>query len=152
MTATGAPTPAEMAWQMMRELVLDNERRKEASSALGLSFARIKALRRIAESPLPMGALATSLGIEPPYMTLVVDDLERQGLVERRPHPSDRRAKLVVATARGRQAARRAEAILERPPPGLAGLPTEVSEALVELLVAVKASTNGEVPGGRALG
>jgi len=56
MTATGAPTPAEMAWQMMRELVLDNERRKEASSALGLSFARIKALRRIAESPLPMAS------------------------------------------------------------------------------------------------
>jgi len=64
MTATGAPTPAEMAWQMMRELVLDNERRKSLERAR-LSFARIKALRRIAESPLPMGELATSLGIEP---------------------------------------------------------------------------------------
>ena len=78
---------------------------------------------------MPMGELAATLGIDPPYMTIVVDDLEAKGLVERRPHPTDRRAKLVVATRRGKDAARRAEAILSTPPTQLTDLDgTDLSE------------------------
>ena len=82
----------------MCDLVLDNERRREVSDAIGLSFGRVKALRRIARHPMTMGELAAKLGIDAPYATLVVDELERQGLVERGPHPTDRRVKLVTAT------------------------------------------------------
>jgi len=92
------------------------------SDALGMSFGRIRALRRIAARPMPMGELATTLGIDPPYMTIVVDDLQAQGLVERRAHPTDRRAKLVVATRRGKACARRANAILGSPPAELVNL------------------------------
>jgi len=90
---------ASRAWSIMSDLVLDNERRREVSDALGLSFGRIRALRRIAASPITMGEVAAALGIDAPYATLVVDELERQGLVERRPHPTDRRVKLVVAAS-----------------------------------------------------
>jgi DNA-binding MarR family transcriptional regulator len=131
-------SPADEAWGIMRELVLDNERRREVSDALGMSFARAKALRRIYKEPSTMGELATYLGIDPPYMTIVVDDLERQGLVERKPHPTDRRAKLVETTALGQEAARRARVILNRPPAELAALPETELTALLRGLRAIR--------------
>ncbi len=126
------------AWDIMRELVLDNERRREVSDALGMSFARLKALRRIDKAPSTMGELATSLGIDPPYMTIVVDDLERQGLVERKPHPTDRRAKVVETTPLGQEAARQARAILNRPPTELTALPEAELAALLRGLRAIR--------------
>jgi DNA-binding MarR family transcriptional regulator len=126
-----AVAATDEAWDIMRELVLDNERRREVSDALGMSFARAKALRRIDKAPSTMGELATTLGIDPPYMTIVVDDLERQGLVERKPHPTDRRSKLVETTALGKEAARQARAILNRPPAELAALPEAELTALL---------------------
>jgi DNA-binding MarR family transcriptional regulator len=131
-------SPADEAWEILRELVLDNERRREVSDALGMSFARAKALRRIYKAPSTMGELATFLGIDAPYMTIVVDDLERQGLVERKPHPTDRRAKLVETTALGRQMASRARAILNRPPAELAALPEAELVALLRGLRAIR--------------
>ncbi len=47
-------------------------------------------------------ALANHLGIDRTVMTYLVDDLEKEGLVERRPNPTDRRQRLIVATDRGR--------------------------------------------------
>jgi DNA-binding MarR family transcriptional regulator len=125
----------------MSDLVLDNERRREVSDALGLSFGRIRALRRIAASPMTMGEVAAALGIDAPYATLVVDELERQGLVERRPHPTDRRIKLVATTARGTAAARRANEILGRLPAGLATLAGPELEELARILEVVAASS-----------
>jgi DNA-binding MarR family transcriptional regulator len=118
----------------MCDLVLDNQRRREVSDALGLSFGRIKALRRIVWSPKTMGELAAALGIDAPYATLVVDDLEGQGLVERRSHPTDRRVKVVAATSAGTAVAHRAEEIMSRPPAGLAALPGPELEALARIL------------------
>jgi DNA-binding MarR family transcriptional regulator len=106
----------------MCDLVLDNERRREVADAVGLSFGRIRAVRRVARQAMSMGELATALTIDPPNATVVVDELEQLGLVRRRPHPSDRRAKLVEATAKGKDVARRADAILSTPPPALAEL------------------------------
>jgi DNA-binding MarR family transcriptional regulator len=89
---------------------------------------------------MTMGDLAAALGIDAPYATLVVDELERQGLVERRPHPTDRRMKLVAATARGSAIAAEAEEIMGRPPEGLAALPGPELEALAAMLEAAAAS------------
>jgi DNA-binding MarR family transcriptional regulator len=47
-------------------------------------------------------ALAQDLGIDRTVMTYLLDDLERAGLVERRPDPADRRARQIVATEAGR--------------------------------------------------
>ncbi|WP_156893295.1 MarR family winged helix-turn-helix transcriptional regulator [Actinokineospora enzanensis] len=51
--------------------------------------------------------LAHRLGIDKTVMTYLIDDLERSGLVERKPDPADRRARLLFATDAGR--ARHAE-------------------------------------------
>jgi len=64
----------------------------------------------------------------------VVDDLERAGLVERQPHPTDRRVKLVVATPEGAALAQRADELLALPPASLAALPTQDLESLVRIL------------------
>jgi DNA-binding MarR family transcriptional regulator len=54
-------------------------------------------------------ALAHQLGIDRTVMTYLLDDLERAGLVERRPDPADRRARRVTATERGRERAEQLE-------------------------------------------
>jgi DNA-binding MarR family transcriptional regulator len=87
--------------------------------------------------PLSMRELADALGIDPPNATVVVDDLESQGLVRRRPHPTDRRAKLVEATRKGKQLARRADAILATPPAALTAVSTEDLETLRRVLKSV---------------
>ena len=48
--------------------------------------------------------IATRLGIDRTVMTYLVDDLEKAGLVTRRPDPADRRARQVVLTAKGAKA------------------------------------------------
>ncbi|GAA0301831.1 MarR family winged helix-turn-helix transcriptional regulator [Kineococcus aurantiacus] len=54
------------------------------------------------EEPSSQLALAHRLGIDKTQMTYVVDALEAAGLVERRPHPDDRRVRQVLPTAAGR--------------------------------------------------
>jgi DNA-binding MarR family transcriptional regulator len=46
-------------------------------------------------------------------MQELVDDLERRGIVERQPDPSDRRAKLIVLTDKGLAALAPAGSIIE---------------------------------------
>jgi len=125
---------AREAWLLMSDFVLDHGRRRQVTEALGMSFGRTRAIRRLARRPMAMGELATALGIDPPNATVLVDDLERQGLVRRRPHPTDRRARLVEATRRGKALARRAEEILGTPPPGLSALAADDLEALRRIL------------------
>jgi DNA-binding MarR family transcriptional regulator len=128
---------ASRAWEAMRGLVLDNERRGEVCDALGMSFFRVKALRRIAAAPVKLGDLAADLMTDRPYTTLVVDDLAKRGLVERHQHPTDRRCKIVTATPEGRRAAARANAILGTPPPVLLALPPADLAALARITAAL---------------
>src|ERR1700684_3106371 len=101
---------------------------------VGLSFGKIRALRRIARRPMPMSELASMLSVDPPNLTAVVDDLEAAGLVERQAHPTDRRVKLVVASPEGTALAHTADEILARPPASLCALPAEDLESLVRIL------------------
>ncbi|WKK22052.1 MarR family transcriptional regulator [Streptomyces olivoreticuli] len=117
---------AERAWANLREIVLGgNERRKDVVEALGMSFFRVKALRRIAREPVTLRELADQLLTDRPYATLVVDDLESRGLVERTANPADRRSKIVSVTEAGRAAAERANRILGTPPAALLALPPD---------------------------
>jgi DNA-binding MarR family transcriptional regulator len=125
---------ARRAWRALSEVVVNHDRKRAVSDALGLSWTRVLALRRLAAEPLTLRALAAQMISEPPYVTLVVDDLEERGLVRRRPHPDDRRAKLVSLTPAGRVAAARAEALLDEPPPALRDLPAEDVTALLAVL------------------
>lgn len=70
----------------------------------GLSGPRLSALSVIVfGGPVSLTALATAEQVRPPTITRLVHELERAGLVERRAHPSDRRAQLIRATPKGRK-------------------------------------------------
>ena len=128
---------AQDVWLLMSDIVLDNTRRREVAEALGMSFGRTRAIRRLARAPMSMRELADAMGIEAPNATTLVADLEAQGLVSRRPHPTDGRAKVVEATAKGKQLARQANAILATPPAALAALSPEDLAALHRILACV---------------
>jgi DNA-binding MarR family transcriptional regulator len=134
MSVRRAEEASREVWLLMSDLVLDNERRREVSEALGISFGRARALRRLARQPMSMGEIAAALGIDPPNATVVVDELESLKLARRRPHPTDRRTKLVEATRKGKAMARRADAILGTPPPALSALSSQDLEALRRIL------------------
>jgi DNA-binding MarR family transcriptional regulator len=52
--------------------------------------------------PRNQGTIAEELGIDRTILTYLIDDLEKQQLVARRPDPADRRSRLIVATGAGR--------------------------------------------------
>jgi DNA-binding MarR family transcriptional regulator len=55
------------------------------------------------EGPRTQLALAQQLGLDRTVMTYLLDDLQKAGLVERRPDPADRRARRVELTGPGRE-------------------------------------------------
>jgi len=86
-------------------------RAAEEDKAAGLSRARLSALSVVVfRGPLTLGELAAAEGVRSATMTGIVNGLERDGLVRRRPHDTDRRAVQVEATAAGRRLLDRARA------------------------------------------
>ncbi|MBW2232290.1 MAG: MarR family transcriptional regulator [Deltaproteobacteria bacterium] len=71
---------------------------------LGLSQARWTALWHLARGGdgLTQKQLARAVGVEGPSMVRVLDALERDGLVERRQPPQDRRVRALYLTSSGR--------------------------------------------------
>ncbi|MGH2905335.1 MAG: MarR family winged helix-turn-helix transcriptional regulator [Solirubrobacterales bacterium] len=132
------------AWLLMSDLVLDNQRRRKVADATGISFARVRAIRRLAREPMSMKQLAALLGVDPPNVTPIIDDLEAQGLVRRKPHPDDRRAKLVELTAKGRKKAEKADEILATPPAALSDLSEKDLKTLERILAGVRDASNGQ--------
>jgi DNA-binding MarR family transcriptional regulator len=60
-----------------------------------LSPRHVAALEQIRGGPLTVGELASRLGLTLPTVSGVLADLDRAGLVERRPDPGDRRRTIV---------------------------------------------------------
>ena len=84
-------------------------------SGCGLSMARTKVLRHLHEQgPTRQSALAVDFGLSPHSITDIVDGLERLGMAERRPDPTDRRAKLVAITDAGQAGLDVADATRQR--------------------------------------
>ncbi|MGW4895820.1 MarR family winged helix-turn-helix transcriptional regulator [Kitasatospora sp. NPDC004240] len=73
---------------------------RNRATSLGLTVAQATALREMS-GPMTMRELAERMCCEPSNTTFVIDKLEKQGLVERHPHPTDRRAKHLVLTTEG---------------------------------------------------
>ena len=72
---------------------------------LGLTSARWQILGAIveAERPEPVAWLARDMGGSRQNVQRIVNDLEKEGLLEFQPNPHHRRAQLVVLTDKGRE-------------------------------------------------
>lgn len=115
----------ERTWRLIVELVMEtrgNWRRKVAE-ATGLPFSRVRALWRLERGPRTLRELADDMGVDAPATTVLIDALEKRGLVKREPHPTDRRAKMVSLTAAGRRMMDVVARIADRPPDALQRLP-----------------------------
>ncbi|HWB71699.1 MAG TPA: MarR family transcriptional regulator [Egibacteraceae bacterium] len=67
-----------------------------------ITYARMRLLATLRrDSPQTMGCLSDRLCVTPRNVTALVDGLEVEGLVRRRPHPTDRRAIYVELTEQG---------------------------------------------------
>ena len=64
-----------------------------------LTPQRLRLLILLLENgPMKMGSLRNELGVTATNVTALVDALEKDGMVKRRPHPSDRRATMIEIT------------------------------------------------------
>lgn len=72
--------------------------------AHGLAMWAYSVLLHLEDEPVrTQSALAQSIGADKTRIIGVLDDLERRGLILRRPHPADRRARLLSLTPEGRR-------------------------------------------------
>lgn len=75
----------------------------------GLTFARFELLALLSfteRGALPLGKIGARLQVHPTSVTNAVDRLEREGLVRRSAHPTDRRAVLATISPKGRRVVR----------------------------------------------
>ncbi len=107
-----------------------------------LTFARYEVLMLLTFSrkgELPLSKIGARLQVHPASVTNAIDRLEEQELVERRPHPTDRRTTLARITPLGRRRAASATEVMNDlfTDVGLAG---ERLDELVRLLTEVRAN------------
>jgi DNA-binding MarR family transcriptional regulator len=127
---------SQQAWTLMRQFVDGHSRHRDLAEALGFSLGagRGKVLFQLRTGPLTHRQLAELNQTTGPYISLIVDKLEEHGLVQRGPHPDDRRRKLVSLTPSGLAAVATAEAILYRPPAAITVLREEELDHLIDLM------------------
>ncbi len=142
-----------LANQAMRNLVrlsdvlVDAVNRRLRVHGLHLATAQALSVLEGADHPLTPNQIGQHLHLTSGTVTTVIDSLERRGLVERHPHPEDRRKVLVSITDAGR-------AVLDRYLPEavaiqtamLASLDDDELSTLNELLTRALASTVGVDP------
>jgi len=145
-TAVDRDRELRLAWDRIRTMVYDDNRRGEVSAAVGLSWVKVKALRRLLGRPMPMRDLASELVTDKPYVTQIVDALEQRGLVTRTVDEKDRRCRIVALTEAGRETALRSEELLTRPPAALAQLPEQDLAELTRILASIPPTRSSGEP------
>jgi DNA-binding MarR family transcriptional regulator len=119
----------------------------------GLTFARYEALVLLSFSKsgqLPLGKMGQRLMIHPTSVTNIVDRLTADRLVERVPHPSDRRATLARITLAGRALAAESTKAVNDIRFGVAGLGDRQMHDVVETVRSLRISTGDfELPSGQ---
>jgi DNA-binding MarR family transcriptional regulator len=108
----------------------------KALQPLGIGPREFTLLRVVAASAgQSQQTLAERLAVPPSRMVAIVDGLEDGGLLERRPHPNDRRVHALHLTAKGRRVlARAAQVAIEYEAQLCSELDEEERELLIDLL------------------
>ncbi|MFZ0040289.1 MAG: MarR family transcriptional regulator [Solirubrobacteraceae bacterium] len=137
-----APVPSMMAvTSVMRVQQILLARLNQTLVPYDLTFARYEALMLLYFSragALPMGKIGVRLQVHPTSVTNLIDGLEKQGLVARSAHPSDRRTTLAAITDAGREVAARATEDLQEISFGLDALGRSELDSLTALLKRVR--------------
>ena len=95
-------------WKAARAVEAYAEKSVSQLEMCGSDFAVLEAL--LHKGPLPVNEIGKKVLLTSGSITVAVDRLETKGLVERRAHGTDRRARIVHLTKEGRKLIRRAYA------------------------------------------
>ncbi len=118
----GKERTAREAWRAIFDfIVATSAERNAALGRAGLTPNDARTLATIAPTAKgrSMRSLADEWRCDASTVTWMVDRLEARGLAERRPHPSDRRSRLVALTPAGGKLWSQIERAVYRPPKGL---------------------------------
>lgn len=118
----GKERAAREAWRAIFDfIVATSAERNAALGRAGLTPNDARTLATIAPTAKgrSMRSLADEWRCDASTVTWMVDRLETRGLAERRPHPSDRRSRLVALTPAGDKLWSQIERAVYRPPRGL---------------------------------
>jgi len=99
-------------WKAARAVEAYAEKSITDLEMCGSDFAVLEAL--LHKGPLPVNAIGKKILLTSGSITAAVDRLEKRGLVERRAHGTDRRARIVHLTLEGRK---QSLAFMESTPP-----------------------------------
>ena len=99
------PESAEFAGQLFFRLWRASHTRiANGLESIGLTPASFGVLNVLgARKGAIQQEVGSAMGIDPSTMVSLIDQLEAAGLAKRRPHPTDRRAREVVITPKGRR-------------------------------------------------
>jgi DNA-binding MarR family transcriptional regulator len=100
--------------RLFRECVLAEAQAQAEQAGVTLRMAHAHVFANISPRGTRLTDLAARAGMTRPSMAELVDELQAQGLLERRPDPADNRAKLIVLTPAGHDAVRLAKTIIAR--------------------------------------
>src|SRR5438552_3472963 len=145
---------ARRAWGL---LMTAGQRHLESVTAgieqMGLSKVMAQFLGAVCQSPPgPTNQLATRFGVDPGWVTDIVDRLEARGQLVRRPSIEDRRVKILEVTETGRETFKSMEALFATPPHELVDAPREDLLALVRIAERLAATPQTSDTIGQAAG
>ena len=88
-------------WKAYRALLAQAD---ESSSKIGLCDSDFRVLQTILHNgSMPVNAIGDAVELTTGSITTAIDRLEARSLAARKPHPGDRRVRLVELTAKGRR-------------------------------------------------
>jgi DNA-binding MarR family transcriptional regulator len=122
MPTTTEPVPAgapevlsgDLCWLLSRASYVLTTELTAALAGVGLTPRTHPVLVTAMSGEHTQIELARLVGLDKTTMVVTLDELERAGLAERRPSPTDRRARVVAVTEAGAAKVREADAILQR--------------------------------------
>ncbi|HET9075042.1 MAG TPA: MarR family transcriptional regulator [Solirubrobacteraceae bacterium] len=133
---------------IMRAHQLMLSRLNAALDPFGLTFPRYEALMLLfysRQGSLPLGKMGARLQVHQTSVTPLIDGLAKAGLVQRSPHPSDRRTTLATITPQGRRLAAQATEALNAMGFGTEPLGPEELESLNGILAAFRRGAGDHV-------
>jgi DNA-binding MarR family transcriptional regulator len=100
---------SDLCWLLSRANHLQKAEFDKSLTVTGLTPRKHQVLATALGAEHTQTQLARIVGLDKTTMMVTLDELERDGLAERRPLPNDRRARVVAVTAEGRKVLRKAD-------------------------------------------
>ena len=109
-----AALSTDLCWLLARASHALTTELTAALEDLGISPRAHAVLTTALPGELTQSEIARAVGLDKTTMVVTMDELEADGLAERRPSRSDRRARVIVVSEAGKAKVREADKVLDR--------------------------------------